>query len=81
MSDFTTPKGFHRIEAWTNGVTVVLLGFPPDEGDDPDQCLHDCDAMGCSSLGEHVLARLTVDDPLLRRWAEEQNAEAARAQR
>jgi hypothetical protein len=49
------PEGFEPIEAWTDGKQIVVLGSPPDEdnGDDPQ---HNCDAMGCSSVGPHVLA-------------------------
>jgi len=68
------PKGYHRIEAWTNGVRVVLLGDAPDDETDPECEMHNCDAMGCSSLGHHVLARLWVDDQWLRQWAKEKTA-------
>lgn len=45
-------------EAWLSGDTIVLLGRPAElpipEGH------HNCDAMGCGSVGLHVLARIPV---------------------
>lgn len=47
-----TPAGWRRIEAYTDGLQVVLLE-DPEENDEN----HNCDQMGCSSLGTHVFWR------------------------
>lgn len=39
-----------------NGIVSVVVGSPP-----PDDESHDCDAMGCGSMGEHVLKR-TIEE-------------------
>jgi len=52
---------FWRIEAYTNGNQIVVLGDPPIlEEDDP--LSHNCDEMGCSSV-EHVVARIPIMYP------------------
>ena len=45
------PDGFKRIEAYSNGQHLVIVGTP-DEADGA----HDCDEMGCGSLS-HVVYR------------------------
>jgi hypothetical protein len=64
------PAGFEKVEGIsgylcgaditeinTNGKQVVILGtlWPTDTD-------HDCDRMGCSSMGEHVLVRLVQNE-------------------
>jgi hypothetical protein len=50
-----TPKGFKKIEAYTDYKIVVIMGDPYVlDGDN-----HNCDAMGCGSMG-HVMARLPI---------------------
>ncbi len=51
------PEDFVPITAYTDGEEIVVLGNPPDEDRDPRGEIHDCDAMGCGSLG-HVVARI-----------------------
>jgi hypothetical protein len=49
------PKGFKKIEAYTDYKTVVIMGdLYVLDGDS-----HNCDAMGCGSVG-HVMARLPI---------------------
>ena len=49
------PKGFKKIEAYTDYKTVVIMGDPYLlDGDN-----HNCDAMGCGSMG-HVMARMPI---------------------
>ena len=50
------PDDFVPITAYTDGQEIVILGSPPDEDRDPHGAKHDCDAMGCGSLG-HVVGR------------------------
>jgi hypothetical protein len=57
-----TPEGFYPIEAYTNGYVIVILGTPP-ELDDDDLLAHNCDAMGCGSVGPHVVASVPVLEP------------------
>lgn len=49
------------IEAWSDGRQIVILGEPPDEPDNATdewyETSHNCDAMGCSTFGLHVLWR------------------------
>lgn len=55
LSEQPTPDGWLPIEAWTDGKQVVVLGTPDDDENLPEEQWHDCDAMGCSSVGNHVL--------------------------
>jgi hypothetical protein len=45
------PQGWESVEAYTNGIDLVVLGSPDEN--------HNCDMMGCSSVS-HVLYRLKV---------------------
>lgn len=56
------PNGYEPIEAWTNGKEIVVLGAPPEEGT-PEADDHNCDAMGCSSFGPHVIHRAALKEP------------------
>ena len=53
------PDGYEEIEAWTNGREVVVLGDAPDE-ESPEAELHNCDALGCSAFGPHVIHRAAI---------------------
>lgn len=54
--DVRLPRGWKRIgEAFTDGKEFVVCGWP-EEGED-----HSCDAMGCGSIGPHVIARFKKD--------------------
>jgi hypothetical protein len=44
------PEGYSRVQVYTNGAVVVVCGAP-----DSDDESHDCDEMGCGSVGPHVL--------------------------
>lgn len=58
----TIPDGYEPIEAWTNGTEIVVLGAPPEEGT-PEADEHNCDAMGCSAFGPHVIHRAALKEP------------------
>ena len=51
-----------KINGYTNGYQIVVVGIPVDEVPEDDPLYHSCDAMGCSSI-EHVLARIPVMHP------------------
>lgn len=56
----TYDEGFYRIEAWSDGREIVVLGSPKDEAPEDDGTMgHNCDAMGCGQ--DHVIARITLD--------------------
>jgi hypothetical protein len=50
MSDI--PKGYRKIEAYTNGREIVATEWPTSDDEN-----HDCDALGCSTLW-HVKYRV-----------------------
>jgi len=50
------PKGYRKVEAYTNGKEIVALEWPEDEDEN-----HNCDALGCSS-SQHVKYRVTIPD-------------------
>lgn len=54
------PEGFVKLsacEVWTDGSKLVIFGDPPDEDAFEDEAMgHDCDLMGCGSVGPHVIA-------------------------
>ena len=53
----TIPPGYFRVEAYSNGREVVVMGMP--HADDES---HNCDAMGCSSVGLHVVYRFPIPE-------------------
>jgi hypothetical protein len=58
--DASIPKGFVELpgeyaRVYTNGKEIVYVGTPPEEEEDPNCEIHDCDAMGCN--WEHVIFR------------------------
>ena len=56
-----TPKGYWKLEAYTNGYEIIFIGDPP-KVDEDSPLYHNCDAMGCGNLA-HVVARLPVLEP------------------
>lgn len=67
VPDFKTPEGYLQVpftgvarEVYLGPRGVVVLGQPPEVDGDSD---HNCDALGCSSLGWHVLARMPIPEP------------------
>lgn len=51
------PKGYWKLnatEVYTNGEALVILGIPSEIED--DETGHNCDEMGCGSVGPHVIA-------------------------
>jgi len=59
IPDLNVPEGYVKLratEVWTNGERLVILGEPPDEDEYSDEYGHDCDQMGCGSVGPHVIA-------------------------
>ena len=70
------PAGFWKINAFTNGYQIVVLGSPPNPEDldipDDDPRHHNCDQMGCGSVGDHVLCRIPIMYPVPElRWAKQ----------
>lgn len=69
-------NGFWKIDAWTNGCQIVIWGIPPDSDDlgisEDGPLNHNCDEMGCGSVGGHILLRIPVmhDTPELS-WAKD----------
>lgn len=56
------PDGFWKIDAETNGYQIIVWGDPPDlDGSDP--LCHNCDEMGCPSVGGHIVCRIPVMYP------------------
>jgi hypothetical protein len=56
----TVPDGYRAlpVEAWTNGRHLVVLGDPyavHDDSEEDAEGWHSCDAMGCGTVGPHVL--------------------------
>ena len=63
------PAGFWKLDAYTNGYHIVVLGDPPQEPEE-QAALHNCDHMGCSTMF-HVLARIPIMYPILELdWAQ-----------
>lgn len=58
MNEYGLPDGWYPIEAYTNGTRVIVRGYP--KGDLPENIAHDCDMMGCTSAGAHVLGRFEL---------------------
>lgn len=55
--DFGIPAGWKRIgTAYSDGDGVVVCGTPEPEADE-DNPKHNCDEMGCGSVGDHVVER------------------------
>jgi hypothetical protein len=44
------------------GETAVIVGTPGRGWDEDAQDAHNCDAMGCATIGPHVLARVPFTD-------------------
>jgi hypothetical protein len=65
MSEDRTPTGFWKLDAYTNGCQIVVLGEIPykDDYDENDPNEHNCDEQGCGSF-EHVLCRIPVMSPM-----------------
>lgn len=60
------PSNAKRLDAWECDGNLIVCGSPPDEDDawpEDDPRRHDCDYMGCSSVG-HVIIREKIA-PLL----------------
>jgi len=62
------PEGYHKLnatEVYTNGDTLVVLGVPDSENED-EETGHNCDQMGCGSIGPHVIAygKFLYGDPI-----------------
>ena len=51
--EMRVPESYHAVEAFMSADEVVVL----DDVDSDDET-HSCDAMGCGSLGNHVVERL-----------------------
>ena len=58
------PEGFYQINAYSNGSIIVVLGTPDDELPDEHPLTHNCDDMGCGSVGPHVVAVIPVQEPI-----------------
>ena len=62
MSNDRIPSGFWKLDAYTNGYQIVVLGDPPHEEEMVHQLYHNCDQMGCGSL-DHVVAVVPIMTP------------------
>jgi hypothetical protein len=56
--DNRVPGEYRKIEAYTNGFEIVVMGMPV-EVPEGDPLFHSCDEMGCGSL-DHVVARVPI---------------------
>jgi hypothetical protein len=55
------PPGYRKIEAYTNGERIIVLGIPPEYREtDPEEDRHNCDSMGCSS--DHVIYSVEIPE-------------------
>lgn len=62
MDTNDTSSKFWKVEAYTNGFEIVILGEP--ENLPPEHPLsHDCDLMGCTSAS-HVILRIPILEPI-----------------
>ena len=58
MSDI--PAGFRRLDAhevFVNDTMLIVTGVPDECEDEESPDAHNCDAMGCGSVGPHVICR------------------------
>lgn len=62
MNDDRTPKGFWKLDAYTNGYQIIILGEPPQDLPEDGPLYHNCDEMGCATF-DHVLVRLPIMYP------------------
>ena len=51
------PKGARLVEAYVTAREIIVMGWP--DFDDPNED-HNCDAMGCGSVGSHVIYRVPL---------------------
>ena len=58
----TMENEFWKLDAYTNGYQIIVFGIPPEQEED-NPLLHNCDAMGCGSVGPHLLVRIPVMQP------------------
>ena len=52
------PKGARLVEAYLTDREIIVMGWPPESDD--EETGHNCDAMGCGSVGSHVSYRLPL---------------------
>jgi hypothetical protein len=57
-----TSDKYWKVEAYTNGFEIVILG-EPNELPAEHPLAHDCDSMGCSSVN-HVILRIPILEPI-----------------
>lgn len=58
--DYRIPEGAIRLEAYEYNNEIIILGYPEDVEDDEDNLQHNCDTMGCGSMGSHVILRFSL---------------------
>lgn len=68
-------NGFVPMRAYTDGVQVLLMGTPPNEENITEKDLqsgnhHNCDLMGCLSVGPHILDILITDNVVISQYFE-----------
>jgi hypothetical protein len=51
------PRGARLVEAYATAREIIVMGWPSQNDDDES---HNCDAMGCGSVGRHVIYRLPL---------------------
>lgn len=63
IGDDGIPFDYWKIEAYTNGHQIVVVGDPPADPED-EMLMHSCDEMGCGSVGPHVIAYVPIYGPI-----------------
>ena len=56
------PNGARLVEAYVTTREIIVMGWPSQNDDDES---HNCDAMGCGSVGSHVIYRVPLPNDKL----------------
>lgn len=58
------PDGAELIEAYLHNGKLIVMGWPDteEETSDDDPSRHNCDDMGCGSVGSHVVHIIKLDE-------------------
>ncbi len=55
------PSGFEKMDAYSNGEILIVLGVPIEDLDVNENPIHNCDEMGCGSL-DHTIAIIPLNE-------------------